>query len=847
MMLLLKASLVLICLLAFYKIFLEKESFFSANRYYLLSCLILTFVLPFIVLPKLIDQQGYFHDLFKISTEPSSSLSFKEPQNFLSSDHLDKAIILQNEPTDLIEYAPLIKNSEKFINYSESNVSAIGTNEKDFSFWIFWMYIFGAAVLAINLVAQIASVFLKVHRNKDQIEDEGAIIVNLQGEVAPCSFFKYIFINPASYDYATYEQIIDHERIHVDKWHSLDLILSEIAIIILWFNPFAWLLRREVEKNLEYQTDDLLIKNEVTLRQNYQMQLLNIACPTRPLAITTNYNQSLIKQRILKMNARKSNKFQYWKYAFSIPLLFVLLLLLNRPSTAASLSEMLPSEIDDAMESMTEIAMDQLEFPEEIPEEEIPEILDPIMDEPIEEIEAMSDAEISVPNASMPDADCREFEKAVADGNLTRVKEILKTLDPDCLKIKNSDQDNLKSVKSLIQDFQPAKENPTLLPEDSDLVCENLKAAVHTWNKEEVRRILLHDDLSCFKGENTELYKDIALVKGLMSYGAGMTLEGNGKINISGIGFIIDVTDVEAHDCNDPNYLKLAAAIKARDIINIEYLLTTTSLTCPFNTDGVTNDFIFIKELMNYQPEFLFPDKNTLRINGAGVQINIFNDEIHTTKISASNISVVDENEIEHFDLLEFYHGNVDDTNIGEYHVDSNLDEHSWSCSDLLEAVRKSDFERVLKILEHLDPDCFQGESTTITNEQGTIITYSHVTTPLIAAVRNGNTDVLIYLIENDADVNFRFDGNETALIEAVKTDNLEIAKVLLEFGANINWKDLDNMTALDYARRNKNIPLIKFLQSKGAKTNKYSSNEKSNMTPPLSKPKYKALWKYLC
>ena len=163
-----------------------------------------------------------------------------------------------------------------------------------------------------------------------RIEDEGSVIVNMNGAIAPCSFFKYIFINPSSYDYKTYDQIIAHEKIHVNKFHTLDLLLSELAVIALWFNPFIWVLRKEVEKNVEYQTDDILINQEEEIKEGYQLNLVKIASHTKPLAITTNYNQSLIKQRILKMNTSRSNHYNYWKYTFVAPLLFVMMLVLNQ-------------------------------------------------------------------------------------------------------------------------------------------------------------------------------------------------------------------------------------------------------------------------------------------------------------------------------------------------------------------------------------------------------------------------------------------------------------------------------------------------------------------------------------
>ena len=69
MTLLIKASLVIIVLLAFYKIFLEKESFYSANRFYLLACLILACALPFVSLPKLMKHQGVVTELIEPEIE----------------------------------------------------------------------------------------------------------------------------------------------------------------------------------------------------------------------------------------------------------------------------------------------------------------------------------------------------------------------------------------------------------------------------------------------------------------------------------------------------------------------------------------------------------------------------------------------------------------------------------------------------------------------------------------------------------------------------------------------------------------------------------------------------------
>ena len=63
--LLIKASIIMIVLLGFYKLVLERESFFSANRAYLLLCLVLACSLPFVALPQLFENQGMVSSLIE--------------------------------------------------------------------------------------------------------------------------------------------------------------------------------------------------------------------------------------------------------------------------------------------------------------------------------------------------------------------------------------------------------------------------------------------------------------------------------------------------------------------------------------------------------------------------------------------------------------------------------------------------------------------------------------------------------------------------------------------------------------------------------------------------------------
>ncbi|QNF34013.1 M56 family metallopeptidase [Adhaeribacter swui] len=323
---LLKASFALTVVFLFYKLILQQESFFALNRFYLLAGLGLAFVLPFVALPALINHQGYLTTAFQSpgQSAPPTWQVTEVPEKTAVSPEVSTSVTIKTS------VGPEAKSSANATsNDSKNNFSGW--------FWLGLLYLFGVGIFALNLVFQVGSLFYQALKSEDKVNDGEAVIVNTSRPQAPCSFFKFIFIYPNNYDFATYEQILAHEKIHVRLKHSLDLLLAEVAVIVLWFNPVAWWFKREIEKNNEYQTDAALLQTEPINPQEYQFNLLQIAVPNKPLSITTNYNQSLLKQRIKMMNAKKSTASAYWKYSFLVPLFFGTVLIMNEPATSQEL------------------------------------------------------------------------------------------------------------------------------------------------------------------------------------------------------------------------------------------------------------------------------------------------------------------------------------------------------------------------------------------------------------------------------------------------------------------------------------------------------------------------------
>jgi uncharacterized protein YnzC (UPF0291/DUF896 family) len=303
----LHVGIILAGCLAFYKILLQRETFFRLNRMILLLCLLLSFGLPLIPVP----QQWSFRNAEITSTGKQELLPEEVHDDQASIENVNAANITEHEGIE-----------------GGSNTS--GFNLGQLTQWLFYLYWFGVGAFALNFFIQIATLLYRAYSSQS-IKDGRFRIVELTGDRAPCSFGNNIFINPEKYDWNTYNQILLHEKIHIDQGHSLDIIIAEIVLIFQWFNPFAWLYRKELECNLEFLTDRKLLDEKGVEKSSYQVSLLKVSAPHFPLSLTTNYNQSLLKKRLVMMNAKRSNINTTWKYFFLLPLVLLFVCILNRP------------------------------------------------------------------------------------------------------------------------------------------------------------------------------------------------------------------------------------------------------------------------------------------------------------------------------------------------------------------------------------------------------------------------------------------------------------------------------------------------------------------------------------
>jgi len=145
----------------------------------------------------------------------------------------------------------------------------------------------------------------------------------------PFSFSRTIFVSEELYCSPKLNMVLTHELVHVQQKHTWDIVLAELTLIVQWFNPAAWLYRGFVEINLEYLADRQVLLQDWD-KKSYQLSLLEWTHGGFNNRLSTAYNFSPLKERIMMMNRKSSPKWYTLCYAL---VLFVLPLLpvLNQP------------------------------------------------------------------------------------------------------------------------------------------------------------------------------------------------------------------------------------------------------------------------------------------------------------------------------------------------------------------------------------------------------------------------------------------------------------------------------------------------------------------------------------
>jgi hypothetical protein len=160
------------------------------------------------------------------------------------------------------------------------------------------------------------------------VQYKGFLVVLVDGELSPFTFFSILFLSRSDFEKGNIDEMVVHERAHKEQRHSLDVILLELTTIIQWFNPFVWLIRMAIRAEHEFFADERVLKEGFDM-VTYQRLLFEKSLGVTELGVTSNFNYSLLKNRLKMMTIKKSSSTAIVKYFFALPLLLSMCLILS--------------------------------------------------------------------------------------------------------------------------------------------------------------------------------------------------------------------------------------------------------------------------------------------------------------------------------------------------------------------------------------------------------------------------------------------------------------------------------------------------------------------------------------
>ena len=318
-----KSSFCLILLYLFFKALLSRETFFRFNRFVLLGGIIISAILPLIIL--------------QISEETIIQLPVRQVENFITPENTLENDESSISETLLTDHYTTEENTENLISSSEKANFPLSKTQILFS-----IYLIGLSVSLAGLIISVSKMIQLIRAGRKISENKHTIVL-VDKKICPFSFGKYVVLSETDYTQNPTE-IITHELIHAKKRHSLDLIFMEFFVLLHWFNPVIWLLKRELQDIHEYEADCGVINQGIDATK-YQLLLVKKAVGASSYTIANSFNHSKIKNRITMMLRQKSTQWARLKLVLFVPVALVVLQAFARPEIAGIEETLLSSEV----------------------------------------------------------------------------------------------------------------------------------------------------------------------------------------------------------------------------------------------------------------------------------------------------------------------------------------------------------------------------------------------------------------------------------------------------------------------------------------------------------------------
>ena len=301
---LIKSSCCLALFLLFYKLFLERERMHVFKRFYLLTALLLSFVIPSIIFTEYVE------------VAPVAEKTVDSERAVQGSN------ATRNRSNDKVESFSAMFQASELPAQDRFN---------DWPVLLWSIYFVGVMVFVLKFLRNLWGIRKNI-RNNPRTKIGRTIHVLLRDAIVPHTFFNYIFLNQDNYEHKKIpSEVILHEQTHAGQIHSFDILLVELLQIVFWFNPLLYLWKAYIKLNHEFLADQAVIDRGAST-PGYQEILLTFAASASgqdnqsSLVNAINYSSfSSIKKRFTVMRTHTSKKSVIWRTILLLPILALLL------------------------------------------------------------------------------------------------------------------------------------------------------------------------------------------------------------------------------------------------------------------------------------------------------------------------------------------------------------------------------------------------------------------------------------------------------------------------------------------------------------------------------------------
>jgi len=266
-----------------YFLFFSRDTFYLRNRIFLIGALLLSILIPLM-------------NVFNISSDVSTSGTSNVINEIISTGTVIGATV-----------------SERINSFDINNI-------------LIWIYFSISGLFLLRVLISVIRTLIIIKQGTLINSSLPKVIIS-ELDHPPFSFFPYIVIPKKTYESADYSEILKHENAHITQGHTFDLLLTELIISFLWFNPFIWLIKRSMVLNHEYLADNISIKGSYSVKE-YQYKLLNFQTGLMSVPLAHNFS-SLIKNRIIMINKKPTRNFAALKSIIILPVVAILFVMFS--------------------------------------------------------------------------------------------------------------------------------------------------------------------------------------------------------------------------------------------------------------------------------------------------------------------------------------------------------------------------------------------------------------------------------------------------------------------------------------------------------------------------------------